>query len=196
RARGPGDLRTRGPWPRRAASAGRDTAANRPLDRGRSAEWTFGRVWPSPPALQPARSFDRFTGMLARPYETGVSLTHVADMLRGRRVVVLAGAGRSTEAGLPDYRRNAPEPRRASIQCQEFMRSAESRARYWARSAAGWVRFSGARPNAAHFALARLEAGGVVCGLITQNVDGLHQAAGSRAVVELHGSLAFARCVE
>jgi NAD-dependent deacetylase sirtuin 4 len=71
----------------------------------------------------------------------------------------------------------------------------EARRRYWARSFFGWPSFSGARPNAAHRALAELEAAGIVVGVITQNVDGLHQAAGTRAVVELHGSLSRVRCM-
>jgi NAD-dependent SIR2 family protein deacetylase len=123
-------------------------------------------------------------------------LQPVLDLLRGRRVVVLAGAGCSTESGIPDYR--GPENiqrTRTPIQYQEFVRSEAARVRYWARSTAGWARIASARPNAAHHALARLEEGGVVRGIITQNVDGLHQAAGSRRVVELHGSLASVRCL-
>jgi NAD-dependent SIR2 family protein deacetylase len=82
------------------------------------------------------------------------------------------------------------------MQYQEFMRSEAARVRYWARSTIGWPRFAAARPNAAHLALARLEDAGVIQGVITQNVDGLHQAAGSRRVVELHGSLAIVRCLQ
>ncbi|HEU4452781.1 MAG TPA: NAD-dependent protein deacetylase [Longimicrobium sp.] len=118
------------------------------------------------------------------------------DLLRGRRVVVLAGAGCSTESGIPDYRGPEGSLRtRKPMQYQEFVRSEAARVRYWARSAVGWTRFSAARPNAAHRALADLEAGGAVRGIITQNVDGLHHAAGSRRVVELHGSLAAVRCL-
>lgn len=120
----------------------------------------------------------------------------LVDLLRGRSIVVLAGAGCSTESGIPDYRGPGASLRaRRPMQYQEFVRSASARARYWARSAVGWPRFSAARPNPAHFALARLEEAGVVAGVITQNVDGLHQAAGSRRVVELHGSLASVRCL-
>ena len=78
------------------------------------------------------------------------------------------------------------------MQYQEFVGSPEGRARYWSRSTVGWPRFSAARPNAAHVALASLERAGTLGGVITQNVDGLHQAARSREVVELHGSLARA----
>jgi NAD-dependent deacetylase sirtuin 4 len=116
------------------------------------------------------------------------------DLLRGRRAVVLAGAGCSTESGIPDYRGPDAKPR-APIQYQEFVRSEAARTRYWARSAVGWTRVSTARPNAGHFALAELEDAGAVQGIITQNVDGLHHAAGSRRVVELHGSLASVRCL-
>lgn len=116
--------------------------------------------------------------------------------LRGRRIVVLTGAGCSTESGIPDYR--GPETRRRArnpIRYRAFTHDPEARRRYWARSAVGWPRIAGARPNAAHEALARMEAAGLVCGVITQNVDGLHEAAGSRRVVALHGALARVRCL-
>jgi NAD+-dependent protein deacetylase sirtuin 4 len=79
---------------------------------------------------------------------------------------------------------------------QEFIRSPEARARYWSRSAVGWPRIRDARPNPAHMALAELEWAGAVRGLITQNVDGLHQLAGSRAVLELHGALGRVVCLD
>jgi NAD-dependent deacetylase sirtuin 4 len=120
----------------------------------------------------------------------------VAAALQGRRVLVLGGAGVSTESGIPDYR--GPESRktpRNPMRFQQFVGSEAARRRYWARSFVGWRRIAAAAPNAAHRALAGLEAGGVLLGLITQNVDGLHQAAGSRRVLELHGSLAAVRCL-
>jgi NAD+-dependent protein deacetylase sirtuin 4 len=123
-------------------------------------------------------------------------LDDLVRVLWGRRVVVLAGAGCSTESGIPDYR--GPDGRmrsRAPMQYGDFVRDDEARRRYWARSVLGWPRVAAARPNAAHRALARLEADGVVVGVIAQNVDGLHQEAGSRRVVELHGSLGFVRCL-
>ena len=120
----------------------------------------------------------------------------LVDLLRGRTAVVLAGAGCSTESGIPDYRGPEGSLRaRKPVQYQEFVRSEAARVRYWARSTVGWPRFSAARPNAGHRALAELEDAGVVRGIITQNVDGLHHAAGSRRVVELHGSLASVRCL-
>ncbi|RKH17373.1 NAD-dependent protein deacetylase [Corallococcus sp. CA047B] len=130
----------------------------------------------------------------ALPPEAG--LEALASLLRGRRVVVLTGAGCSTESGIPDYR--GPETRhkvRNPIQHREFLQRPEVRARYWARSLLGWPRFTSARPNDAHFALAALETAGMTPGLITQNVDGLHHAAGSQRVLELHGALSRVRCL-
>lgn len=120
----------------------------------------------------------------------------LARLLRGRRTVVLTGAGCSTESGIPDYRGPGTRARaRNPIQHLEFLQRPEVRARYWARSLLGWPRFSSARPNAAHHALAVLEREGHVRGLITQNVDRLHHAAGSTRVIELHGALAEVRCL-
>lgn len=121
----------------------------------------------------------------------------LAALLRGRRLVVLTGAGCSTESGIPDYRGPGTRARaRNPIQHREFLTKPEVRTRYWARSLLGWPRFSSARPNAAHQALATLEREGHVLGLITQNVDRLHHAAGSQRVIELHGALARVRCLE
>ena len=123
------------------------------------------------------------------------ALDALADLLRGRTAVVLSGAGISTESGIPDYR--GPKTRakaRSPIQYHAFMREAATRRHYWARSAVGWPSFRAAAPNAGHRAVARLEAAGVVRGVITQNVDRLHQAAGSQRVVELHGALAEVVC--
>ena len=82
------------------------------------------------------------------------------------------------------------------MQYGAFVGDPLARQRYWARAFAGWERFAGSRPNAAHHALARLERSGATTGLITQNVDRLHHAAGSRDVIELHGALAEVRCLE
>lgn len=132
----------------------------------------------------------------ATPTPDVASLDALLELLRGRRIVVLAGAGCSTESGIPDYRGPEGSLRaRSPIQYQEFVGSEEARVRYWARSSIGWPRMAAARPNAAHHALARLERAGLVEGVITQNVDGLHHAAGSERVVELHGSLASVRCL-
>lgn len=120
----------------------------------------------------------------------------LVKLLRGRRTVVLTGAGCSTESGIPDYRGPGTRARaRNPIQHMEFIQRPEVRARYWARSLIGWPRFSTARPNAAHHALAAMEREGHVLGLITQNVDRLHHAAGSARIIELHGALAEVRCL-
>jgi NAD-dependent deacetylase sirtuin 4 len=124
-------------------------------------------------------------------------LDELLDLMRGRRTLALVGAGCSTESGIPDYR--GPEGRlrtRKPMQLDQFVGSPEGRVRYWSRSTVGWPVFAAARPNAAHRALAALEHAGFVSGVITQNVDGLHHEAGSREVVELHGSLAWVRCLE
>ncbi len=109
---------------------------------------------------------------------------------------MLTGAGCSTESGIPDYRGVDTPPRvRPPIQHREFIDKSEMRRRYWARSMLGWPRLAQALPNAAHHALVALERAGVVVGLITQNVDGLHQVAGSRQLVELHGAIGRVRCL-
>ncbi|MFO0664602.1 MAG: NAD-dependent protein deacetylase [Polyangiaceae bacterium] len=121
--------------------------------------------------------------------------TLIAYLRRGN-VVALTGAGVSTESGIPDYR--SPEalakPRRP-IQGPEFVRSAALRQRYWARAVVGWETFRRAEPGPAHTALARLERAGLVRGIVTQNVDRLHHAAGSANVTELHGALAEVVCL-
>jgi len=123
-------------------------------------------------------------------------LEPLTALLGNRRIAVLTGAGISTESGIPDYRgpntlRRAKNP----IRFQEYAASPEGRARYWARSVLGWPRFSAAQPNPGHRALAALEHAGLIEGVITQNVDRLHHAAGSRNVIELHGALAEVRCL-
>ena len=122
----------------------------------------------------------------------------LADFIeRARRLVVLTGAGCSTESGIPDYRSpGGAWARHKPIYFSSFVRSAEVRRFYWARSYEGWPRFEAAKPNRAHGALARLESGGKIHQLITQNVDDLHQEAGSRAVVQLHGRNRLVVCLD
>ena len=115
----------------------------------------------------------------------------LVGLLHDRRLVVLSGAGCSTESGIPDYR--GPKTRRKAhnpIQYRDFMADPAAQTRYWARSAVGWPRLARARPNDGHHALARMEHARLVRGVITQNVDRLHHAAGSQCVVELHGAMA------
>ena len=123
-------------------------------------------------------------------------MERLVELVRGRPIVVLTGAGCSTESGIPDYRGPGTRARaRNPIQYRDFIRSEAGRQRYWARAVVGWPRFCAARPNDAHRALASLERGGAVAGLITQNVDRLHREAGSERVVELHGALAEVICL-
>ncbi|MEV4759935.1 NAD-dependent protein deacetylase [Micromonospora sp. NPDC049559] len=118
-------------------------------------------------------------------------------LLAGGDVVVLSGAGLSTESGIPDYR--GPDGallRRTPMTYQTFTRDEAARRRYWARSFVGWRTMARAEPNDGHRAVAQLERLGLVTGVITQNVDGLHQAGGSREVIELHGSLGQVICLD
>lgn len=121
----------------------------------------------------------------------------LADFVgRHRRLMVLTGAGVSTESGIPDYRdANGDWKRPQPVTYQAFTGDTATRQRYWARSLLGWPTMAQARPGAAHLALARLEAAGRVELLLTQNVDGLHDAAGSRAVVDLHGRIDTVVCL-
>lgn len=120
----------------------------------------------------------------------------LVELLSDMRIAVLTGAGCSTESGIPDYRGPVTGKReRNPITYQEFVRDPQARRRYWSRSVLGWPKIRHTRPNDTHRHLARLEAAGHLNGLITQNVDGLHGQAGSRNVVELHGSLDEVICL-
>ncbi|SFY48191.1 NAD-dependent protein deacetylase [Streptomyces sp. F-1] len=120
----------------------------------------------------------------------------VVDALRAGGVLVLSGAGISTESGIPDYRGEGGSlSRHTPMTYQDFTADAQARRRYWARSHLGWRTFGRARPNAGHRAVAAFGRHGLLTGVITQNVDGLHQAAGSEDVVELHGSLDRVVCL-
>jgi NAD-dependent SIR2 family protein deacetylase len=125
------------------------------------------------------------------------SLDPAVDLVAARGVVILSGAGISTESGIPDYRGASGALRKHTPMTYEvFAGSAEARQRYWARSHLGWRAMTGADPNAGHRAVAALRASGHVSGVITQNVDGLHQRAGTAPeVVDLHGSLDRVICL-
>jgi NAD-dependent SIR2 family protein deacetylase len=120
----------------------------------------------------------------------------LAGLISAGQVAVLSGAGLSTESGIPDYRGPTGLARRAQpMTYQAFTGGAAARQRYWARSHQGWQLMSRAVPNDGHRAVAELDRRRLLSGIITQNVDGLHQAAGARGVTELHGSLDLVRCL-
>jgi NAD-dependent SIR2 family protein deacetylase len=124
-------------------------------------------------------------------------IARLAGWVADRGVVVLSGAGLSTESGIPDYRGPSGATRRVTpMTYQAFTGDPVARRRYWARSHLGWRTIGDARPNAGHRAVARLQELAVVDGIITQNVDGLHQAGGARGVVELHGNLSWITCLD
>lgn len=125
---------------------------------------------------------------------TPVPVGDLVPILRRHRWTVLSGAGMSTASGIPDYRGPDGTRRVQPMTIQEFRGSATARRRYWARSYVGWPRFAAAGPNAAHRAVTALQRSGRIGPVITQNVDGLHQAAGTTEVHELHGSLAEVVC--
>lgn len=119
------------------------------------------------------------------------------DLARLRPLLVLSGAGISAGTGIPTYRdRDGRWLRSAPIQHQDFVRDPAKRQRYWGRSLLGWPGVRDAVPAPAHHSLARLEAGGHVRHVVTQNVDRLHQRAGSRSVTDLHGRLDRVRCLD
>jgi NAD-dependent SIR2 family protein deacetylase len=131
---------------------------------------------------------------LEAPMVADEQLETAIGLMRGSRVAVLTGAGVSTDSGIPDYRGEGA-PVRTPMTVQAFLASETARKRYWAGSHLGWRSFGSAQPNRGHLALADLEARGIVDGVVTQNVDGLHRRAGSRHVVELHGGMDRVLCL-
>jgi NAD-dependent SIR2 family protein deacetylase len=124
-------------------------------------------------------------------------LAALAELLRRGGAVVLSGAGLSTESGIPDYRGPTGLSRRVTpMTYQAFTCDPLARRRYWARSHLGWHTIARAEPNDGHRAVAALQRQGLLAGIVTQNVDGLHQAAGARDVVELHGGLSRIVCLQ
>jgi NAD-dependent SIR2 family protein deacetylase len=122
------------------------------------------------------------------------TLDAAVALLTGKKTAVLTGAGLSTDSGIPDYRGKGA-PQRTPMTFQTFVRDERARKRYWAGSHLGWRRFRAAEPNEGHRSLVTLEERGTITGVITQNVDGLHTRAGSRRVVELHGSMDRVVCL-
>jgi NAD-dependent SIR2 family protein deacetylase len=121
-------------------------------------------------------------------------LDYAREQLAGKSILVLTGAGVSTESGIPDYRGEG-KTERHPMTFDVFMGTEAARARYWARSYVGWSVIANAKPNASHFALAQAESLGRISHIITQNVDSLHQKAGSKKVTELHGRLDKVICM-
>ena len=142
------------------------------------------------------RSIAREVTETVAPQPSAVARDGILGMLRAGNVLVLTGAGVSTASGIPDYR--GPEGswrRHRPMTYQEFRHDPAARHRYWARSFVGWRHIDRALPNRAHRTLAALEAAGHVAGVVTQNVDGLHAAAGTRQLVALHGDLDRVVCL-
>ena len=123
------------------------------------------------------------------------ALDRAVEVLAGHRLAVLTGAGVSTDSGIPDYR-GPDSPPRTPMTYQQFVGDPGFRRHYWARNHVGWAHVRRAAPNPGHRALAAMEARGVVGGLITQNVDGLHGDAGSRRVIDLHGRYDSVVCLQ
>lgn len=132
---------------------------------------------------------------MSRGAHTGVVIEDIARVLVAGPALVLTGAGMSTASGIPDYRGPDGTRRVTPMNYSEFVASSQARQRYWARSYVGWRRFHAARPNESHHLVTRLQEQGAVGPVITQNVDGLHQAAGTHEVVELHGNLVEVVCL-
>ncbi len=134
--------------------------------------------------------------MLAGPGAGAGLLGELASLVSAGGALILSGAGLSTESGIPDYRGPSGLARRAEpMTYQAFAGGSAARRRYWARSYLGWRHIARAVPNDGHRAVAELQRGGVLAGIITQNVDGLHQAAGAQQVIELHGGLDRVACL-
>jgi NAD-dependent SIR2 family protein deacetylase len=131
---------------------------------------------------------------LTQPVTLG-DAADLAGLLAGHRILALTGAGLSTDSGIPDYR-GPSSPQRTPMTYAEFCSGPVAQQRYWARSHVGWRHLHRADPNAGHRALASLERSGRLTALITQNVDGLHQGAGSRQVVDLHGRISAVICLD
>ena len=127
--------------------------------------------------------------------ELSMSVARAADLLRGRRIALLTGAGISTDSGIPAYRGEGARTRSDPMTIQRYLSDEAARRRYWVGGHLGWRAFAHAEPNPGHVALAGMEADGAVSGVITQNVDGLHLRAGSSHVIEVHGTMRRVLCL-
>lgn len=142
------------------------------------------------------RSIERVVAETAEPTPPAEALKRTAELFRQGPALVLTGAGVSTDSGIPDYRGpHGSLKRHRPITYQEFRHDPATSHRYWARSFVGWRTMREADPNRTHFALVELERAGLITGIVTQNVDGLHTSAGARSVVDLHGDLATVACL-
>lgn len=154
---------------------------------------TVGPVTTVLPAGPVARALTRPIAP-SRPAPLG-DADDAARLLAGRRLAVLTGAGISTDSGIPDYRGPSSPPRNP-LTYQQFVGDERFRRHYWARNHVGWRHMRRTRPNPGHDAVAALERAGVAVGVVTQNVDLLHQAAGSRRVIDLHGRYDRVVCLD
>jgi len=127
--------------------------------------------------------------------ELSTGIDKAVELLRGRKIAVLTGAGISTDSGIPAYRGEGAPPRSDPMTGQRFLSDEAARRRYWIGGHLGWRTFASAQPNTGHRALAGMERDGIVSGVITQNVDGLHLRAGSTRVVEVHGTMRRVICL-
>lgn len=142
------------------------------------------------------RSIARVVEETATPTPPEEALAHTAEQLEQGSVLVLTGAGVSTDSGIPDYRGpRGSLSRHRPMTYQEFSHDPAASQRYWARSFVGWRQMDGAAPNRTHYALVELERAGFLTGVVTQNVDGLHRAAGSGNLIHLHGDLDTVMCL-
>lgn len=127
--------------------------------------------------------------------ELRLRIESAADLLQGRRIALLTGAGISTDSGIPAYRGEGATPRSNPMTIQTYLGDEAARRRYWVGGHLGWRAFARADPNPGHRALAEMESAGTVSGVITQNVDGLHLRAGSSHVIEVHGTMRRVLCL-
>lgn len=143
------------------------------------------------------RSIRRVVAETAEPTPPELALPQVARQLAEGSALVLTGAGVSTDSGIPDYRGpRGSLSRHRPMTFQEFSHDPAASHRYWARSFVGWRQMDDASPNRTHFALVELERAGYLSGVVTQNVDGLHRAAGSGNLLHLHGDLDTVMCLD